>query len=222
MKKNIVLMGCLILLAVIGFGCVSAAGVGNSTSTDAPTHIVEQQQNTDMIKDSLINTEKTVKEDVNVENDYQGVHTNTCASHSSVSEDMSVQDNSVVVSSKGSSRLNISGPKINGSSLNVKGPNISGNGPVLTLSQKQKDIFHYVKVFIQRPELTLFSLCDIVLDERAYSWEETADIVAQAHNIALHRYQGDGMNVSYELTRQGVWDFMSQDMFLILRHSGRS
>ena len=138
---------------------------------------------------------------------------------------MTVQDNkinSIDVSTNNTPKLNITGPKTNGSNLNIKGPKITGNGPILTLSQKDKDIYHYAKLFIQHPELTLLNLCDIVLDEQSYTWEETADIVARAHNIALHRYQGNDMNVSYELTKQGVWDFMSQDMFLILRHSGRS
>ncbi|RAP52066.1 MAG: hypothetical protein BZ137_09275, partial [Methanosphaera sp. rholeuAM130] len=212
-------------VAIIGFGCVSAADVDNNTITDAPTHTVEQQQNNNMIKDSPINTEKAVKKNINLENNTQQITDNTNASNIISSENMTLQDNKINsndVSTNSTPQLNITGPKTNGSNLNIKGPKITGKNPKIALSQKSKDIYHYAKLFIQHPELTLFNLCDIVLNEQAYSWEETADIVAQAHNIALHKYQGNDMNVSYELTKQGVWDYMSQDMFLILRHSGRN
>ena len=191
MKKNLLLMACL-FVAIIGLGCVSAADVDYNTTTDAPTHTVEQQQNTNMIKDSMINSEKAVKENVNVENNSQRVNDNAGASHIIGSENMTVKDtkiNSIDVSTNNTPKLNITGPKTNGTNLNIKGPKITGKGPILTLSQKDKDMYHYAKLFIQHPELTLFNLCDIVLDEQAYTWEETADIVARAHNIALHRYQ---------------------------------
>ena len=54
----------LILVAIIGFGCVSAADAHNTTMSDNPSVTVEQQQNVDMIQNqNIINTEKVAKED---------------------------------------------------------------------------------------------------------------------------------------------------------------
>lgn len=68
MNRKFLFSICLILVAIIGFGCVSAADVHNDTITDKPAFNVEQQ-NTGQIQDQneLINTEKIVKEDINSE-----------------------------------------------------------------------------------------------------------------------------------------------------------
>ena len=56
----------LILVAIIGFGCVSAADAHNTTMSDNPSVTVEQQQNVGMIQNQneVINTEKAAKEDM--------------------------------------------------------------------------------------------------------------------------------------------------------------
>lgn len=66
MNKEILFSICLILVALIGFGCVSAADAHNTTMSENTAVTVEQQQNVDMIQNQneIINTEKAVKEDV--------------------------------------------------------------------------------------------------------------------------------------------------------------
>ena len=56
---------CLVLVAIIGFGCVSAADAHNNTITETPSVTVEQQQNVNMVQNQneIINTEKAAKED---------------------------------------------------------------------------------------------------------------------------------------------------------------
>jgi len=65
MNKEILFSICLILVAIIGFGCVSVADAHNTTMSETPSATVEQQQNVNMIQNQkeIINTEKAAKED---------------------------------------------------------------------------------------------------------------------------------------------------------------
>ena len=205
MNKNLLLTICLLVVAIIGFGCVSAADANNNTITDAPTHAVEQQ-NTNMIKECEVNTQKAVKE--NVENNNETVNDNTSASKIIVSENVTVQDgktNSMDASANNTPQLNITGPKINGSTLDIKGPKITGDGPIITMSQMDKDIYHFAKVFMNNPHWDTYDCFDYVNLHTSYNIHEVSIIVAKAHNIALHKYQGkEIMVLGWEITPESV------------------
>ena len=191
MNKNLLLMTCLIFIAIIGFGCVSAADVECNTTTDAPTHTVEQQ-NTKMIKDCEANTQ-AVKVNENIENNSQHINDDTCAPHIISSENMTLQDKKINRTdiTSNTPKLNITGPKTNGTNLNIKGPKITGNGPILTLSQMDKDIYHFAKVFLDHPRWDIYECFDYVKFHTSYNIHDTSKIVAKAYHIALKNYHGD-------------------------------
>lgn len=69
MNRKILFSICLILVAIMGFGSVSAADAHNSTLSDKQTSGIEQQ-NIDEIQNQneIIHTEKIVQEEVKTEN----------------------------------------------------------------------------------------------------------------------------------------------------------
>ena len=69
MNRKILFSICLILVAIMGFGSVSAADAHNSTLSDKQTNGIEQQ-NIDEIQNQneIIHTEKIVQEEVKTEN----------------------------------------------------------------------------------------------------------------------------------------------------------
>ena len=194
MNKNLLLTTCLIFVAIIGFGCVSAADTNNNTMTDAPTHVVEQQ-NTNTLKNCDISTEKIVKENDNLENNTGRVNDNTNTTRIITSKNMTLQnyESSINAQTNNSNtpKLNITGPKTNGSTLNIKGPKITGNGPKITLSQMDKDIYHFAKVFLDNPHWDIYDCFDYVKFHTSYNIHDTSKIVAQAYHIALKNYHGD-------------------------------
>lgn len=102
-------------------------------------------------------------------------------------------------------KLNITGPKINGSNLNISGPKITGKGPVISLSQKDKDTYHFAKVFMEHPNWDLYDCIDYVRHNSDYNWRDTCAIVTNAHNIALHNYHGEEfMIIGWELKLDNV------------------
>ena len=116
-------------------------------------------------------------------------------------------------SSKNTPELNITGPKINGTNLDIKGPKISKDGPKITISQMDKDIYHFAKVFMEHPHWDLYDCIDYVRFHSPYHWHEISIIVAKAHNIALHKYKGDEiMILGWEVTPESV-EYRSQNFY---------
>ena len=223
MKKILLMLLCLLTLTVFAGATFASGDVDHIANNDSI-----------QISDDS-NVEISISENMDVQNNTNpdGAIMEADANQSIQNDantdgatDMGSDANQTIqkdtTTKKNTPELNITGPKINSSNLHIKGPKITGNGPKITISQKQKDIYHYANLFLKHPDWTLVNMCIQVLDDCAYTWEDTADIVAQAHNIALHHYNGNDMKVDHELTKQEVWDYMSQDMYLIMKHSGRS
>jgi len=117
---------CLILVAIIGFGCVSAADAHNSTITETSSVTVEQQQTVDMIQNQneIINTEKATKEDVEASNIKV-----ICSPNNKIKQDINTTTQTNDTNNKTSTnntkpKLDIRGPKINNTPLDIKGPNM--------------------------------------------------------------------------------------------------
>lgn len=181
----------LILVAIIGFGCVSAADAHNSTMSETPSVTVEQQQTVDMIQNQneIINTEKAAKEDV--ESSQIKV---ICSPNNKIEQDSNVtiqtnDTNNKTTTNSTKPKLDIKGPKINNTPLNIKGP----KGPInIEPSQKTKDIFRIAKYFEENSWINLrHSVIDAyeLTAGSHYTLWEIAEIAARAHNIAFHRHK---------------------------------
>lgn len=221
MKKILLMLLCLITLSVFA-GATFASCDANHISNNDSIQISD-----DSNLDISISENMTMPDNTNPYESIMEVDANQTIQKDTDLDgatNIGHEVNQTVQKDDGSNtpQLNITGPKINGSDIHIEGPIITGKGPILTISQKQKDIFHYASLFLKHSDWTLFNMCLQVLEDCAYTWEDTADIVAQAHNIAIHHYNGNDMKINHELTKQEVWDYMSQDMYLIMKHSGRS
>ena len=203
----------LILVALIGFGCVSAADAHNTTMSDNPSVTVEQQQNVNMIQNQneVINTEKAAKED-----NKTGRIVVICSPNNKIEQDSNVTTQTNDTINKTSTNttkptLDIRGPKIN-NTLNIKGP----KGPVhIEPSQKTKDIFRIAKHFSENSWINLrHSVIDAyeLTAGSHYTLWEIAEIAARAHNIALHKHPdycwGYGevtVNQAFEIIKHETW-----------------
>ena len=204
MKKILLIAVCL-LVASIGISCASAADVNNNTAVELPTHTVEQE-NTTTIEDCNMNTAK--------ENNIQYQDDN--ATQTTILKNITIQNNktnTIDASADNTTKLNITGPKINNSTLDIKGPKITGDGPKITMSQMDKDIYHFAKVFMNNPGWDLYDCIDYVRFHSDYKWHQISVIVARAHNIALHKYQGkEIMILGWEVTPESV-NYRSQNFY---------
>ena len=220
MNKQFLFTIGLILIAIIGFGCVSAADAHNTTMSETPSVTVEQQQNVDMIQNQneIITTEKAAKEDVEASNIKV-----ICSPNNKIEQDINTTtktndtNNKTTTNSSTQPHLDIKGPKINNTPLNIKGP----KGPInIEPSKKTKDIFRIAKHFKENSWINLrHSLIDVceLTEGTPYTWWEIAEITARAHNIALHKHPdycwGYGeitVNQAYQLIQKNLWwDFQS-------------
>ncbi|MDO5825751.1 MAG: hypothetical protein Q4Q22_05185 [Methanosphaera sp.] len=218
MNKEILFSICLILVAIIGFGCVSAADAHNTTMGETPSVTVEQQQNMDMIQNHIIDTEKTVKEgnktskiietgkeNIKIE---QNLNTGTQVND--------INNNSTNNSTQPT--LDIKGPKINNETKNIKGP----KGVVkIGLPQIKKDIFHYARIYREHPEWDMFECVNYVFKTAHYTWGDTVKIISQAHNIAFHKYNGSDMVINKDLSEHDIHMYLLKHMYFWLEYGGR-
>lgn len=177
-NKNILLSLCLLLISIVGVGCVSAADTNTTDMSDLSQMTVDQQS-PDINVVSEVNNDNVVSEKVNKTIAPENKKTADIETSKS-STDKSISTNQ----NNNKSKLNIKGPKINGSKLDIKGPKVSQDGPKLEPSKIEKGIMHYARVFkedIDTYKVYTATMFKVIYSDD-YTVEEAAEIAAQIYN----------------------------------------
>lgn len=219
MNKNILISICLLLISMVGVGCVSAADTNATDINDMGQMTVDQQvaPNDGVSQQANSNAFVVVpKEVTDREHSFENHQIKNDTKEVTVVN--STQNNTINNTNKNNNtdankpKLDIKGPKINSTPLNIKGP----KGPInIEPSQKTKDIFRIAKYFEENSWINLrHSVIDAyeLTAGSHYTLWEIAEIAARAHNIALHKHPdycwGYGevtVSQAFEIIKHETW-----------------
>jgi hypothetical protein len=220
MKKLLLMLLCLFVVSVFATVAFASSDVGDIANNDSIQ--ISDNPNADIsIPVNMTSPDNTdPSEAISVEPDANQTIQNKDSSVTA--EDVNVEPANQIInndtfsdngSSKNAPELNITGPKINGSNLHINGPKIPKDGPKITLSQMDKDIYHFARIFCEHPNWDLYDCIDHVRFHSSYHWHEISIVVAKAHNIALHKYKGkEIMVLGWDITPESV-DFRSKNFY---------
>ena len=220
MKKILFILLCLLTLSVFAGATFASSDANHIANNNSIQISGDSNADTSICENMAVPDNTDSSEAISVEHDANQTIQNN-ASHDTAGDANMKPANQTIKndtfadneSSKNVPELNITGPKINGSNLDIKGPIIPKGGPKITLSQMDKDIYHFAKFFCEHPNWDLYDCIDYVRFHSSYHWHEISIVVAKAHNIALHKYKGkEIMVLGWDITPESV-DYRSQNFY---------
>ena len=202
MKKIFLALLCLLLVTCCASVACASEDVGNIATNESVELPVNQDMNISVDMDDF-NTTADVTGGIDLD---QNALKNTDAA-----------DGSSVDAAKDAPSLQIKGPKFNDDYKKIKGPKVGS----FDLPQIKKDTFHYAKLFYQHPEWSMFDCLLHLYENTHYSSWDIANIMSQAHNIALHKYNGTDMVINNELTVKDVNNYLTKHLYFFWRFGDR-
>lgn len=211
-EKNILLIGCLILAAIVGFGCVSAADTTCTGIGDASQMSVDQSVTPDVCVSSGVDANTVTPVPVEVKDNQQNIEITGIDTNVNEALNTTVIDDASKSPQMNGQGLDIQGPKINGSGLNINGPKVDqSKGPKIgniEPSAEFKLISKYRRIIYDEIKTGTVALADIALQfyQETGRAQYTFNTIAKIYNDYFESHYSKDEAYAYTISADTVYD----------------